>query len=210
MENIYELTIRVICALVVVLLFFRITGKKEVGELGVLEVIVSVMVADLAVRIIDQEHTPIWVLILPLFILTLLQLIISYVKLKNQKVRHVIEGKPVYIIKDSELLKKNMIEQSLNLDELMAQLRQKDIWDLRDVYCAILEPEGTLSVLKTPDKGQFSLPLIQNGVIQNENIEAMELSRTWIISEVHNRGEQLESVFYLSYKGGEMYWIFNE
>lgn len=198
---ILEILVRTFTALLSVLLFFRITGKKEVGELGVLEVIVSVMVADLAVRIIDHEGTPIWKLLIPIIFLTVLQLSISYLSLKIQKFRGFVGEKPVFIVKNGEILVKKMAEQNLNLDDLMEQLRQKNIWDLREVHSALLEPKGTISIVKKSEKEKFTLPLIQDGIIQTQNINYLDLSEEWLRRLLEDQGisHRIDEISYLSF-----------
>lgn len=183
-----------------VLLFFRLTGKKDLGEVSVLDVIVTLMIAELAVVLIDDPELPLYRGLAPIALLILLQRIFSYIQVKSQKFRDLVDGEPVILIRNGELLQENIRKQNYNIDDIMLQLRDKTIADIQEVDWALLEPSGTLSIFTKSDKKPLSLPLIMDGIIQHDHLQILGYSVEWLETELQKQGIADSSrVFYCSY-----------
>ncbi|MBP3950415.1 DUF421 domain-containing protein [Bacillus suaedae] len=211
MSEILPVLLRTVIVFVIVLFFFRITGKKEIGELSVLDVIVSLMIAELAVLAIEDPKVSMIRGLSPIFLLMFIQIGFSFVSLKSQRFRDLIEGRPVMIINNGVIDQKNMRKQGYHLDDILLQLREKDIPDIRDVRYAMLERSGTLSVFPKHAPTTFTLPFIQDGVIQEEHLALMEKSRNWLEEELKKRGyNEIASIFYCSYCNSEFYIVLKD
>ena len=189
---------------------FRLLGKREVGQLGTFDLVVFVLIAELVAMAIEHKNN-FFFNITPVFVLAALQLFISKLSLKNNKFRSFIDGKPVVIIKKGIIDFKNMVEQRYTLDDLLLQLREKDVRSIEEVDYAILEINGKLSVFKKDDKDKkvYPLPVILDGVVQYENIYSANKTKTWLLNTMFDKNIKAEDVFYAFIKNNDLYIIKN-
>src|SRR5690606_34135927 len=101
----------------------RIMGKREIGKLSVFDLVISIMIAEIAVFVIDEPALPLMHGLLPMFTLVVIQVIIAYLSLKSQKVRTLFDGRPSFIIENGKLNRDEMSKQRYSLDDLLLQLR---------------------------------------------------------------------------------------
>ena len=128
-------------------------GKKEVGQLSIVDLIVSILIAEL-VAIAIEGKSNILIAVVPISILVIVQIVISYISLKSVKIRYLIDGKPTIIIKNGKLNFTEMSKIRYSLDDLITQLRLQGIKSVERVKYAILENNGSLSVFL--DDNDFS------------------------------------------------------
>ncbi|QAY68283.1 DUF421 domain-containing protein [Paenibacillus protaetiae] len=219
---------RTLLIYLVVFLVMRFMGKREIGKLSVFDLVISVMIAEIAVFIIEDTKRPIWEGILPMVILLVVQIGISLLILKNRTIRKVFDGKPSIIIAKGKLDREVMKKQRYNLDDLLLQLRENNIQNVADVEFAILETSGKLSVIEKdsadgkqdekkeegksgdvaiPSKYRFEIlpiPLIMDGKVQDENLQKLEKTRFWLKNVLQEKGvHDFKDVFLctIDYKG---------
>ena len=130
---------------------YRIMGKREVGELSIMDLIVSIFIAELAAISIDNYKQNIFLSVVPILALVIVQLVVSSISLKSSKVRSILDGNPSMIIERGKVNFKEMLKQRYNLDDLLVQLRNRGIKSIEEVDYAILETSGKLSVFKKDD-----------------------------------------------------------
>ena len=123
-------------------------GKREVGQLSITDLIVSLLIAELAVISVENYDKSILFSLVPIVILVILQCILSYISLKKPKFRIFLDGNPSIIIKNGKINYKEMLKQRYNLDDLLVQLREKSIKSIEDVDYAVLETNGRLSIFE--------------------------------------------------------------
>lgn len=133
---------------IIILIIFRLMGKREIGELSVLDLVVFIMLGEMAVVAIENTDKSLWHQLVPMIFLMCIQIILSVISLKFQRFRHLIEGEPAILINAGKIDEKKMRKQRYNIDDLMMQLREQGVGDVRDVEYAILEPSGKLSVFQ--------------------------------------------------------------
>jgi len=167
-------------------------GKREIGELSILDLVVFIMIAEMAVTAIEDPKDPLIHTIIPMLVLMIIQISLAYISLKNQKVRHLLDGKPTIIINHGKVDEHAMRTQRYNFDDLMTQLRDKNINNVADVEFAILEPTGKLSVIekqKTQTRQpELQLPLIVDGIIQENNLEIINKNNLWLRQQLRKLG----------------------
>lgn len=191
---------------------FRIMGKREVGQLGTFDLVVFILIAELVAMAIEHKSNFIFNLI-PVIILVLLQILISKISLKNIKFRRFIDGKPVVIIKKGIIDFKNMVEQRYTLDDLLLQLREKDIRSIDEVDYAILEINGKLSVFKkddNKDRKVYPLPIILDGEVQFDNLYNIGKTKRWLLNTMLEKNIKIEEIFYAFSKNNDLYIIKND
>jgi uncharacterized membrane protein YcaP (DUF421 family) len=193
-----------------ILIVLRVMGKREVGELGVLDVVVFIIMAEVAAVGIEDPKNKLFHSVLPILILLVIQLITSYISLKSKKFRDLVDGDPSVIIRNGIIVEDEMRRQRYNLDDLFQQLREQQIGSVREVTYAFLEPSGNLSVF-TKEDTQPVLALISDGVIQNRHIEIVGISEQQLINELTKLGiNDIKHIFYCSYEKGKFQYQLKE
>lgn len=193
-----------------ILVILRVMGKKVVGQLSINDFIISILISDLVVLGIEKYDTPSIYVIFPILILLFLELASSYISLKSNKIRNFLEGKPVLIINRGIINYKEMIKQKYTLDNLLYELRKRSIKDINEVEYAVLENDGSLNIFKYNfiDLNQtYPLPLILDGVIQDDTLDYIGKSRTWINNYLKENQVNKNNIFYAFYKNKNIYII---
>ena len=185
-----------------VLLVLRLMGKREVGQLSSFDLVVAMIIADLAAIPMESSHIPLWYGIVPVMVLGLLEVGFSFLALRSRRIRLLINGQPQVVIKNGVLVPEEMRRSRYNLDDLLTQLREAGIPDINDVEFAVLETSGRLSVLPrsrkrpvTPADLELStdyegLPavLIMDGQVLRDNLAQAGLDEDWLTAELRRRG----------------------
>lgn len=189
----------------------RLMGKRQMVQLQPYELVIAIMIAELAVLPIGNLNIPLTHSFYPIAILAVLEILISALSLKSEKVRTLIAGRPTIVIENGHIRENVLRKLRYNLDELMGQLRNSGYSDVNDVEFAVLETSGEISViprsqsrpvspkdLKIPTEYEgLTVPLVLDGVIKFENLELCGLSYNWIASEVKASGlNDITDVFY--------------
>jgi uncharacterized membrane protein YcaP (DUF421 family) len=184
-------------------------GKREIGELNILDLIVYMMIAELVVVSIEQFNSKIIYSIIPVLVLTIIQILSALLSLKSKKFRDMVEGSPSIIIENGKINEKEMRKIRYNLDDLLLQLREKDVMDICDVKFAILEQSGSLSVVKneeTKNQKSLSIPLIMDGEIVDIGLKKINKNQEWLENKLKEKGYQkIDEVFYCSVTDGCFY-----
>lgn len=188
-----------------IILCYRIMGKKEVGKLSIIDLIVSILIAEIAAMSIEEENRSIWMSIVPIFILVLVQIALSYVTLKNSKIRDFIDGKAKVIINNGKVDFKQMQKLRYSLDDLISQLREQQVKNIMDVKYAILENNGKLSIFT--DNSIYPMPVILDGIIDYGTLKNMKKDKSWIDKLLKDNHVSLSEVFYLFYTKDKTYII---
>lgn len=193
---------------VLVAIIFRVMGKREVGQLGTFDLVVFILIAELVALALEHKDGFL-INLVPVIILVLLQIVIAKISLKSVKFRNFVDGKPVIIIKKGIVNFKNMVEQRYTLDDLLLQLREKDVRSLDEVDYAILETNGKLSVFKKDDKDKktYPLPIILDGKVEFDNLYAIGKTKTWLLNTLIEKNISAADVFYAFTKNNELYII---
>lgn len=189
----------------IIILAYRIMGKKEVGELSIIDFIVTVLIAELAAISIEEEKNSIFTSVVPIFSLVFVQIILSYISMKSNKVRNFFDGKPTVIIKNGQVVFNQMVKMRYTLDDLLSQLREQGIKSIEEVDYAVLENSGELSVFKNTK--EYPLPIIMDGVVDDDILKEIGKNRRWIEKLLKDNNVLLENVFYAFYKKNKTYLI---
>ncbi len=188
-----------------VVLVYRIMGKKEVGQLGIIDLIVSILIAELVAFSLESQNESLLRSIVPITTLLVIQVVLSYITIKSDTIRTLLEGKPTILIKQGKLLYKQLKKMRYSLDDLVSQLREKGVRNLDEVDYAILENNGKLSVFK--DKGDYPLPLILDGKIDCDALKYINKNEEWMYTVIGKRNILLEEIFYCFIKKNKTYII---
>ena len=179
-------------------------GKKELGQLSIVDLIVSILIAELVAISIDSK-TSLLASIIPICALVIMQISISYLTLKNEKFRYFLEGKPTIIINNGKLNFTAMSKIRYSLDDLIMQLRLLGIKSIENVKYAILENNGSLSVFQ--NDSIYPLPIVLDSVVDYDALKDINKDYNWLISVLNKENLQLKDVFYAFYAGKKLFII---
>ena len=203
-------SIRTILFYFVIFIIYRIMGKREIGQLGIIDLIVSILIAELAVISIEDYKISLWYSLIPIITLTILQLSLAFLTLKVPKIRAFLDGNPSIIIKYGKLNYKEMVKQKYNIEDLLVQIREKGYRSIEEIEYAILENNGTLSVFpKDKEKTPYPIPIILDGTIIKETLKDINKSEKWLNNLIREKGLKLETIFYAFYKDKNLFVIKN-
>ncbi len=213
---------RTIILFLLVMIVIRVMGKRQIGELQPFELVLTIMIAELATVPMEDKEIPLINGIIPILTLLLLQVLISYISLKSNALRGVISGSPSILIENGKVMEKELAKLRYNLTDLLEQLRLKNLPNISDVEYAILETSGQLSVIPKSQKRPvtpgdlsidtkyegFPLPLIMDGKLRKDNLQTMGVDLAWLKEELKKFGMQdFKEVFLASLDTkGELYF----
>ena len=194
-----------------IVIFYRFMGKREVGELSIIDLIVSILIAELAAISIEKYDSSVFLMLLPATLLVILQILIAKISLKSDKVRSLLDGEASIIIDNGKVNFKEMIKQRYNLEDLLTQLRAKEVKSIEEVEYAILETSGKLSVFtkNASNSGPYPLPIILDGKIQQGTLKKLKKKDKWLNELLASKKVKLDDVFYAFYKDNQLFIIKN-
>ncbi len=200
---------RTVIFYILITILYRFMGKREVGQLGVIDLIVSILVAELAAMSIDKREDSIFISIIPIVALGLIQIGLSYVSLKNKKIRDVFDGSPSIIVSKGKINFKEMVKQRYNLDDLLTQIRDKNVKSIEEIDYAILESSGKLSVFKKNDHkfDDLPLPLILDGELDKSVLKKINKDKVWLDKLLLEEKLEVKDIFYAYFRENNLYII---
>lgn len=188
----------------------RIMGKRQIGEMQPFELVIAIMISELASMPMQDTRIPLSHGVIPIITLLLLQAVISWAELKSEFMRTIFSGKPSIVIKDGKLDIKELRYNRFNINDLLEELRLQGYYNIEDIEYAILETSGQLSVIPktklepatkedlkikcTQDK--LPITLILDGKINHNNLKLMHKNNSWLHSQLKkNNITSIDSVF---------------
>lgn len=195
---------------IIIAVVYRFMGKREVGELSIMDLIVSILIAELAAMAIDKYKSNLLITIVPIIALVVVQIVIAKVSFKSPKTREKIEGEPSVIINRGKINFEEMLKQRYNLDDLLTQLREKSIKSIEEVDYAILETSGKLSTFVKDKDSTYPLPVILDGKVQEETLVQIHKNKKWLDHALEENNTSVENVFYAFYKNKDLFIIKDE
>lgn len=206
METYLEILFRTVFLYIFILIVFRLMGKREVGELSIMDLVVFVLIAECVAFALEDVDKPVFQNVFPIIILLIIQYINSLITLKSKKVRDLIDGDPSLIIRDGVINQKEMKKQRYNLDDLFQQMREERIPSVQQIDYAFLEPSGKLSIfLKSDDP--IVLPLIVDGYIVERHLKFLGKDQSWLSQQLKKFGyeNRVDEIFYCCYENNEFH-----
>lgn len=211
MEEHLIIIFRTLLLYILILFIFRVMGKREIGELSILDLVVFIMLAEMAAVAIEDTADPLSHTIIPMLLLMGVQILFAVISLKSKRFRDFVDGKPTIIINQGKIDEDAMRKQRYNFDDLLIQLREKNIRRISDVEFAILESSGKLSVFEKENKpaqneGNITIPLIIDGMVNEENLTRIDKTNLWLRQELRKLGYQdIKKISFCSFENGKFY-----
>lgn len=170
-----------------VVLIIRLMGKRQIGELEPFELVVTIMISDLASLPMQDNRLPLINGVIPIVTLLIIQVVLSEVQIRSKKFKNILDGTPCVLIKNGIIDTNQLRNQRLSLPELMEELRIKGHTDLTEIAFAIWETNGQLSIIeKNIDQTPVYIPriLFNNGKLYGDILQAINKDEDWFNNEL--------------------------
>lgn len=204
--------IRTIILYFIIVVTLRVLGKRQVGELEPSELVVAILISDLAAVPMQDIGIPLLSGVIPIITLLALELVISEISMHSLRFRAFLCGKPVFIILDGKIDQQAMARNRLTMDELNECLRQNNILNVEQVKYAVLETSGQLSTFlypqyapltakdagKKPQESEFPVTVISDGRMMEENLQAIGKDTEWLRQQIFRSGLSQSDIFLLT------------
>ncbi len=161
--------IRAIIIYIFIIIAVRLMGKRQVGELKPHELVITILLSAVAVIPLEDNSMPLANCLVPILLFISMEIIVSVISMKSLWFRNLIQGRPIFIIRNGKLDQKKLKEMRFTIDDVVDALRQKDIFDLSEIEDAIIETNGTITVLpkaqyKPLTPSDVELPVKEKGI----------------------------------------------
>ncbi len=192
-----SILVRTIIIYILLSFSLRIMGKRQLGEMDVVELVSTLLISEIASIPIDDPDIPLLNAIIPILLILSAEVILSTVKNKSEKLKESLEGKPLYIIYKGRLLQDALRENRISVNELLSEMRSQGIGDISEVNYAILEQNGSLSLLKKAEN-DMAHTLVIDGHIMVDDLKSLGYNERWLEKEVAARKTRLEKIFLMT------------
>ena len=213
--------IRTLIVYLVVIISLRIMGKRQLGELQPSDLVITILISNVATISLEDTELPLLHGIMPILELVLFEMIISWISLHSVKVRRWVSGSPKIIIHNGEIDQKVLHDLRFTLDDLMTTLRTNGIFSPEEVQFAIVETNGTVSILQKPEyqtatKKDVSAVqpcadppeiVIADGELREKTLHALGLDRQWIDEILKAESLNIRDIFLLTADSAKQYYL---
>ena len=189
-------SIRTVIFYFTLIIFLRIMGKRQIGELRPSEFAVTLLIADMAAIPMQSGSIPLINGLIPIAVLLILEMILSVVTLKSRRLRTVISGHPLTVIDNGKIRQDIMKMLRLNTDELCEALRLQGITDLGKVRYAVVETNGQMSIFQNDDDSLF-YTVISDGIIDKKPMERLGVTQEKLTRLIRSHGYRSEKEIFL-------------
>lgn len=208
--QLFSIVFRTVFFYFFITLVYRIMGKREVGQLGIIDLIVSILIAELVAISIEKTNQSMALTLIPISIIVLIEIGLAFLSIKSRKFRSLIQGKPSMIICDGKINYHELINQRYNLDDLLLNLRQNKIKSIEEVEYAFLENNGKLSIFTYTDnlnRKVFPLPIIIDGKIEDKYLNKIDFNKRGLLKLIKDNNISLDNIFYGFYQDKKIFII---
>ncbi len=218
--------IRTIITYIFVIVVIRLMGKRQIGELEPSELVVTIIISEVAAMPIQDNSQPIATAFVAIALLLIMEIIISFTAFKNRKLRKILYGTPSVLFSKGKINQGEMERQRFNVNDLMEIIRNNGASSLDEVDYVIVETNGNVSVLLNADERpvtvkdlnlsakpvELSYIIIDNGKVNTGNLKAIGFDEKWLMKKLtENSVGKIKDVFCMGAdKNGEVFVIRKE
>jgi len=214
--------IRTLILYTLVIIALRMMGKREIGQLQPFELVVIIMISELAAIPSENVGIPLLSGIIPILVLLLASLTLSLISLKSERARAIISGTPSILIQRGQIIEEELKKNRYNLTDLLEELRIKNVPNISDVEFAVLETNGQLSVFPKSQKRPtipedfhittkfegLPISIIMDGNLNYKNLEQAKKDLKWLKKELKKQKvERIEDVFFASLDSSDTLFV---
>ena len=177
---------RAIFLYILVIFALRLMGKRQLGELQPTELVIAILISNIASLPIEDPDIPMVIGAIPIFVLVGFEILISNISLKSNRFRKFISGNPIVVISDGKIIQKSLHDLRFSIEDLIESLREQGIFYIEDVHFAIVETTGKISVLQKFEK-ENATPETFNIKVDSFNPPILVISDGRLISSALNK-----------------------
>ncbi|MCH5320299.1 MAG: DUF421 domain-containing protein [Eubacterium sp.] len=204
--------IRAIVIYVFVIIAVRLMGKRQVGELKPHELVITILLSAVALIPLEENSMPLANCLVPILLFISMEIIVSVISMKSLWFRNLLQGRPIFIIRKGKLDQKKLSEMRFTIDDVIDALRQKDIFDLSEVEDAVIETNGSISVLPkaenrpltpkdmgiTPKDNGIPITIVMDGKPVNEYFNEYKIDDKRIELVIRNTQKDVSKIMLLT------------
>lgn len=189
--------IRTCILYILVVLVIRLMGKRQIGELQPYELVITIIISDLATVPMQDVRLPLILGIIPIMTLLILEIIFTELQIKSKFMRNFIDGSPSVLIRDGKINEKVLKSQRIHIEDLLEELRISGNFDISAIKYAILENNGQLSIMQkeTNEKSHLPMVLVFNGKVNHESLKKLHKDIKWLQDKLSSKKLNLDDVF---------------
>jgi len=217
----FEMILRATASFIVLLILTRLLGRKQLSQLTFFNYITGITIGSIAADIGGESETPFFNGLTSLVWWSFLTFLVGYLGLKSSKVRVIIDGEPIIVIKEGKIFEEELKKSRLNMDDLSMLLREQNVFSVQDVANATFEPNGKLSIMLKPENQPVTkkdqnvlivkpmyipMELVVDGKVVEKNLKESGISKEWLKNQLINFKVNMKDVFYVELqKDGSLY-----
>lgn len=202
--------LRTLVLYIVVVIVMRVMGKRQIGELQPFELVIAIMLSELAAVPMQDTGIPLIHGLIPILTLMFLEIFLSYITLKSRKLRKIVCGTASVLIQHGKVMEEELRSQRFNLDDLLEELRLSGYLNISDIEYAILENSGKLSIipkaqnspvtrkdlnLSQPDE-ELPVALVLDSKVNHNNLNFIGKDSEWLLKKLREYNiDKIEDVF---------------
>lgn len=204
--------IRAVILYIIVIISVRIMGKRQIGELQPTELVITILVSNIATLPLEDLNIPLITGIIPILLLVCFDVIMSGATLKFRNLRRVVSGTAKVVIRDGKIEQGVLKELRFSIDDLMVALRGKDVFDISEVQFAVIETNGKISVYKKFDNRETTnqdlkingtsknppMIVIEDGVLVEHGLREIEKEKSWVEEQIAKKHLTINQVFLMT------------
>ncbi len=214
--------VRTLIVYILIIGMLRIMGKRQLGELQPSELVTTILVSNLASLPVEDTELPLVSSLLPVLLIVSLEILVSYFEVRSQRVSEVVSGKPKVVIVDGRIDQSVLRELRFSIDDLLEALRNKDVFDPREVAYGIVETNGTLNIYKKYESREVSnadlqlknggldrppVALVLDGVVQEEAVALCAMTQNELARAIDGLNLRLSEIFLLQLDSDGKYFV---
>lgn len=208
MEETWVVAVRSIIAFLTLIIYTRVLGKQQMGNLTYFDYINGITIGSIAGTFATDLSSKAWIHFVALTIFTIITIIFQYITLKNRTISKLMDSDPTVVVQNGKILEQNLHKMRVKFDELTMMLRQKDVFDITTLDYAILEPDGSLSVVLKPEnqpvtakdmhmhppKSKLMTELIIDGVLIKQNLKERNKDLNWLTEQLKKKNTTIQDI----------------
>ncbi|MBR2340409.1 MAG: DUF421 domain-containing protein [Clostridia bacterium] len=215
------IVIRATIIYIVLTLMIRVSGKRQVGQLDITDFVTTILLSEIACLPIDDPDIPLLYAITPISVIVCIEIILTFIKNKSSFLKKAFESKCCILIEKGKIVPKALEKTRISVEELLGELRLKGIPRIDEVYYAIIEHNGNISVIPknqrqplTPDdmgievtESGISHTLIVDGQVNESGLKKRQKSEEWLYGVLRKCNLRTEEIFLMSIDDSEKIYI---
>ncbi len=194
------LFLRTIIVYSILIIAMRVMGKRQIGELEVSELVTTLMLSEIAIMPIENQDFPMIYAVIPIITLLAFEVFSSMILIKIPFLRNIVSARPNILIRDGQIIQKELRNNRISVEELMSELRLANCPDISSISYAILEKNGQMSIIQNQNKGDDGCcgimhPIIIDGNLCKHNLTVSGKTKSWLKKEISALSCSLKEIY---------------